>query len=210
MISRTGIIKRPMPHWDLWIWYRFNVDNSIRLLDEYNNQNLVKLIHYLQQIAFQKGMIPHRLFRKGNSVRVSSLCKNRSYEVEVGESRFINYTTTPKGKLSNHNKVLIPILEKEGNSLAIETPLWCIKLWFEGKWITVTGHVDLIQYIHPYIYIWDYKPDKAKTVGDQVMMYKYMLTQLVGVDYEKIKVGWFDNSMEYIVKDTKIFPFNFG
>ena len=108
-------------------------------------------------------------------------------------------------------KVYGLILENDYHSLAIEVPLWVERLNFKGKWLTVTGHIDLLQYDEneKVIWIWDYKPEPEKEpkVGDQVMLYKYMLTLMTDVKYEKIRVGWFNEKVEYVIKDNKIFPF---
>ena len=210
--SRLDLVQRPMPHWGLWVWFRYNRAHAVYLLTKVKDVNLFKLIKFLELISTRKGVIPHKLFNEGKSIRVTKLATERKYEVEVNESRFREIITNyRKDGLTGHNSALIPILENDYHSLAIEVPLWVEKLNFKGKWLTVTGHIDLLQYDEneKVIWIWDYKPEPEKEpkVGDQVLLYKYMLTLMTDVEYEKIRVGWFNEKVEYIIKDNKIFPF---
>jgi len=171
-----------------------------------DDRGLRDLILFLEQVYIGR-IVPNKLFREGNSMRVTSLCEEKIAKAEVNDSRFIKYTSNPSNKkLSNHNKVLIPILMEDKNSLAIELPVWCEKFMYNGKWIAVTGHVDLLQYYpsEGMVYIWDYKPDfspdKPHIVSQQVKFYKLLLNQLVWLELDRIVCGWFNNSHEFILK----------
>jgi len=201
--KKEGIIKRPFFHWNIWIWSRYNKRNAERLKEV---DELRDLILFLEQV-YMGGIVPNKLFREKASVRVTSLCTEKIPEnLIVRESRFLKYQPSKK-KLSNHNKTLIPILENDENSLCIELPVWCEKMFYEGKWMAVTGHIDLLQYCDEdkKVYIWDYKPDytpgKPHIVYEQVKFYKFLLSQLVFLEPKNIVCGWFNDQNEFIVKD---------
>ena len=219
-MSPLDILRKSFPYktggnYKLWYYYRFNRDNAVTLLKQSNySPSLVNLVNFLSQVAV-KHIYPGKLFSEKVSHRVTSLVSEKQHKNKVAPSRFRDFVIeglSKEGK-TRHNKVLIPILQHDPKSLAIEIPVWSesymlhpemgevIKKW--GQHIKLTGHIDLLQYDiqSGKILLWDYKPDKGTLiVGSQVTFYKYLLMQLVlGLSLDDIVCGWFDEELERIL-----------
>ena len=213
------VVFRSFPHNNLWTFYRFNRTNFINLISKNNLPYLISLGNFLENVWSQKGFVPHYLFNKDKSIRVTSFSEKKKdvFDEEmlsqsiVNVSRFKSFTDEgmrlyESGKehgkrLSRHNCSLVPILETDKNSLSIETPLWLYKYLVGKDWVPVTGHIDLVQFIDGKIWIFDYKPDDSPLVWEQISNYrKILMSMLPNIKLSDIRVGWFDNFNEYVVK----------
>lgn len=194
------IITKSFFHRGLWYRYKYNRTNMENILKEYNSFLLENLTTFLDEVVFN--WAPDELFNSEDSLRVTGIMTEEEYPTKVNPSRFkkwVNMGLMKEGG-TRHNNVLTTILEHDPNSLATEVPVWCRCFPYRNKWLNVAGHIDLLQFNDGEIYIWDYKPDRSKTVGDQVSLYKQLLVRLImGLDEKIVKCGWFDEFSEHII-----------
>lgn len=109
---------------------------------------------------------------------------------------------------SAHSKVQVFMLENDGNTLAVEVPLW-----FEPEEMTafnelfgsnepLTGHIDVLRIEDGLIWVWDYKPNASleKFAATQVFFYALMLSKRTGIPLDKFRCGYFDSANAYMFK----------
>lgn len=203
---------RVFKHNGLWIYHRYNKINAERLYGQDKDENLRKVINFLDHTIYIKGFVPSYLFNNENSLRVTSVIdiKDKLYFFEVNECRFTKFMQSFEKKLTGHSKALIPILSNYQNALAIEVPVWCEDYQLpDGSIKTLTGHIDLLTFEKGKIWIWDYKPN-FENVGKenfkackQIDLYRDLLCSLVGLNVDQINLGWFNQQHEFIIYDLQ-------
>jgi hypothetical protein len=171
------------------------------LLTAHNNQILEKTRIFFDETVFGR-KVPHRLFQDGVSQRVTQVMdKNKEMFIVERVSRFQDYVLealdeTKKG--SRHYKVLSFILEYYDYAIAIEIPVW-------RESDKKVGHIDLMCYEHPFLYLWDYKPNASKVNAcGQLVWYRELWCEMLKINFRRIKIGWFDEQKEYIVEEPII------
>lgn len=107
-----------------------------------------------------------------------------------------------------HSNVEVYMLEMDGNTIAVELPIWLhpheldqYNALFESA-DPLTGHIDLVRVEDGNIWIWDYKPnaEKEKYAHCQTLFYALMLSKRTGVPLDKFRCGYFDEKTAFIFK----------
>jgi len=164
------------------------------------NHILERTCRFFDEIVFAK-KVPHRLFQNGVSERITQIMdKNKEMFVIEQPSRFREYVleALSEQKHSKHYDVLSFILEYYDNAISIEVPVWSER---DKK----VGHLDLLTYEHPFLFIWDYKPNASETNAcSQLSWYRKLWCELLKIDVRHVKIGWFDEQKEFIVEEPII------
>ena len=187
----SNIVVKRFHHYNLWVFSKLNMEHLTALRGENKDENLEKLARFLIDIVYGR-KVPHRLFNEEVSKRVSSLTVPELPTISKQNSSFKWYVIEglKRKETSRHYSVLSCILEKDPNSIASEVPVWQINP-------NIVGHIDLITFDKG-IKIWDYKPDGEGL--SQVLWYRRLLGDLLRVDENEIRIGWFNQEYEYLVK----------
>ncbi len=108
---------------------------------------------------------------------------------------------------TDHPKVQVFMLEHDGKTVAMETPVWLMPDEMEeltGFKIDepITGHIDVLRIEGGKVWIWDYKPNASleKFASTQVLLYALMLSRRTGIPLDNFMCGYFDSANAYIFK----------
>ncbi len=105
-----------------------------------------------------------------------------------------------------HPQVQNFLLEQDGNTVALEVPIWLNPSEMDGynylfkDTRPLTGHIDILKIEEGKIWIWDYKPKahKEEYASTQVFFYALMLSKRTGIPLEKFRCGYFDSSYAFV------------
>ncbi len=86
------------------------------------------------------------------------------------------------------------MLTNDKATIATELPI------YNKKYI---GHIDILQYKHPYFEILEYKPIINNQCFNQVRLYKYLLKNNLNIDYKNIKAFIFNEYECYQIESFK-------
>lgn len=107
-----------------------------------------------------------------------------------------------------HSNVEVYMLEMDGNTIAVEVPIWLMpdelnvfRALFDCE-EPLSGHIDILRVEDDNIWIWDYKPraEKEKYAKCQLMFYALMLSKRSGVPLSKFRCGYFDEKDAFVFK----------
>jgi hypothetical protein len=200
-----------LAHLGGYYFYRIHegkLDGYCKLNSEYG-----KLKNYLEEVFSD---CPNSYFNggpRGSSLKFKTghemhevlgheVCAMAKSGLKVNEKRF----------KSNHSKVQLFMLENDGNTIAVEVPIWLspgeLKEYEQlfGKEGPLTGHIDVLGLEKDKIWVWDYKPNahREKYACTQVYFYSLMLSKRSGIPLEKFRCGYFDVDRAYVFKPDEI------
>ncbi len=177
------------------------------------NSEFVKLKEYLEEVFKE---CPNDYFHTGprgsslkfktdhdlHEVEGHEVCAMAKSGLKINEKRF----------KSNHSKVQLFMLENDGNSIAVEVPIWLEPSEYEdyeklfGKERPLTGHIDIVGADKYNVWVWDYKPNahKEKYANTQVYFYSIMLSKRTGIPLDKFRCGYFDVDRAFIFKPIDV------
>lgn len=115
---------------------------------------------------------------------------------------------------TNHSRVQVFMLENDGNTIAVEVPLWMEEkehIDFQSLFKSMkplTGHADLLRVEDDKVWIWDYKPSARKELfaATQVYFYSVMLSKRTKIPLEDFRCGYFDHKDSFIFKPENVIP----
>jgi hypothetical protein len=183
------------------VFSKVNISKLEQLWKEHNNDfALFKLREFLLNMK-----VP-QIFEEKKSFRVTAIIpKSMNLTVEELPCKFGTQVSEglkmyENGKANRHYCVLSEILEEPSNNVvATEVPIWKFRIGAKP----VCGHIDMLEYEKPCVYIWDYKPDALQEdARAQVYFYKRIFCDLLGLNYDLVKCGWFDAERMFVVKET--------
>jgi hypothetical protein len=107
-----------------------------------------------------------------------------------------------------HSNVEVYMLEMDGQTVAVEIPIWLMpheletyRTLFDSE-DPLSGHIDLLRIENDNIWVWDYKPNanKEKYASCQIMFYALMLSKRTGIPLDRFRCGYFDEKEAYVFK----------
>jgi len=198
----SEILIRRFHHWNQWFWTKIHLGKLDQFLSQYpKSATLLRLNDFIRRTVMRK-RVPDEIFINTLSERASNIEVEGHHAIDTNNCRFtksieLGLARQQQTKKQRHYCVLEEILKGDPYTLAIEIPIWRIR---KDASKNIAGHIDLIQYIHPFLYIWDYKPDSAKNVLGQLHTYKDLLCDLIVVDSRMVKIGWFNQEKEFLIR----------
>ncbi|GAB4324302.1 MAG: hypothetical protein Kow0069_29850 [Promethearchaeota archaeon] len=196
-MHQLSILKRRFVHSSVRYDFHWNKTNHGRLLRNSSAVEVRVLWKYLERI--ERGDVPNHLFNDRALPRISrfrvkglrrgvpqtiarKLVESGEVRVEGPEGAlprmvrevFANYEAVGIPRKPGHDAVLKNVLIRDPHSVAVEVPVW------RNNKITVTGHVDLLQFREGAIHVLDYKPEGHFIRSlPQVAFYGLLLSRLV-------------------------------
>ena len=199
---KNQIIKvRRFFHYDLWVFSKVNLTKLENLWKMHNNDfALFKLREFLLNMKVPQIFDDSRSFRVTGIIPKTMKLAAEEFPCKFGAQVLEGLKLYENGKANRHYCVLSEILEESSNNvIATEVPIWK----FRNGTKPVCGHIDAIEYCNPHIYVWDFKPDALQEdARAQVYFYKRILCDLLGLNHDLVRCGWFDVERMFVVKET--------